>query len=108
MVQEARSAQAKAQLATVRSAVAMSYAKAKGVFPTDITGALFVDGIVPSVDIGTTNVSNVDDVTAIPSPVTGTGGWVYQYNATPKDGDGRVKINSPLLDPATGLAWSSY
>src|SRR5450759_4403589 len=80
MVDEARSAAAKAQLGTVRSAIAIYYAKNKGAFPATISGALFADGVMPSVDIGTTNVATVTVVTAIPSPVTGTGGWLYQYN----------------------------
>jgi type IV pilus assembly protein PilA len=108
MVQDARSATAKAQLATVRSAVAINYAKNKGVFPPTISAGLFVDGIVPSVDIGTSNISTVAVVTSMPATATGTGGWLYQYNGTPAQGDGRVRINSPAVDPSTGLVWSSY
>jgi prepilin-type N-terminal cleavage/methylation domain-containing protein len=109
MVDEARSAAAKAQLGTVRSAIAIYYAKNKGTFPATISGDLFADGVMPSVDIGTTNVNTPTVVTAIPSPVTGTGGWLYQYNATPAAGDGRVVINSPAMDPANpSSAWSSY
>jgi prepilin-type N-terminal cleavage/methylation domain-containing protein len=108
MVDEARSAAAKAQLGTVRSAIAIHYAKNKGVFPANITGALFADGTVASVDVGSGSVATVVVTTAIPSPVTGTGGWLYQYNAVPATGDGKVVINSPALDPVTGLAWSSY
>jgi type IV pilus assembly protein PilA len=109
MVDEARSAAAKAQLGTVRSAIAIFYAKNKGVFPANITGDLFADGTVASVDIGSGPVATVVVTTAaIPDPVTGAGGWLYKYNAVPAPGDGKVVINSPALDPVTGLAWSSY
>jgi prepilin-type N-terminal cleavage/methylation domain-containing protein len=109
MVDDARSAAAKSQLGTVRSAIAIYYAKNKGLMPTTLGGALFADGTMPTVDIGTTNLNTVTVVTAIPSPVTGTGGWLYQYNATPAVGDGRVVINSPAMDPANpSSAWSSY
>ncbi len=111
MVEEARSAEARAQLGTVRSAIAIYYAKNQGKFPTTISADLFADGNIAGVDIGSGPVSAVAVVTAIPSPVTGTtGGWLYQYNATPAAGDGRVVINSSATDPAANpsAAWSSY
>jgi prepilin-type N-terminal cleavage/methylation domain-containing protein len=98
MVDEARSAEARAQLGTVRSAIAISYAKNKGVMPATLTGALFADGVMPSVDIGTSNVSTV-----VPA-ADNTGGWFYPAST------GVVRINSTDTDPAANpsAAWSSY
>ncbi|MFA4931687.1 MAG: prepilin-type N-terminal cleavage/methylation domain-containing protein [Caldisericia bacterium] len=110
MVSDARSAQARAQLGTVRSAIAIYYAKHQGTFPTTIDASLFADGNIASVDIGSGSVSTVVVVTSIPSPVTGTGGWLYQYNSPAIAGTGRVVINSAANDPASSpaAAWSTY
>jgi prepilin-type N-terminal cleavage/methylation domain-containing protein len=109
MVDEARSAEARAQLGTVRSAIAIYYAKHQGAFPTTINADLFADGNIAGVDIGSGPVSTVVVVAAIPATAPGTGGWLYQYNATPATGDGTVRINSPAMDPANpSSAWSSY
>jgi len=110
MVSEARSAEAKAQLGTVRSAIAIYYAKNKGVMPTPLDGSLFADGVMPTVDIGTSNIATVVPATAYTAPSTWTptlttaGGWEYD-KAT-----GRVVINSTDTDPAANpsAAWSSY
>ncbi|MGC8979469.1 type IV pilin protein [Caldisericum sp.] len=42
MVEEARTAQAKAQLGTVRSALAIYYAKNSGKFPASLDGSFFL------------------------------------------------------------------
>lgn len=99
MVDEARSAEARAQLGTVRSAIAISYAKNKGVMPATLTGDLFADSAMPSVDIGTSNTNNV--VTAS----SNAGGWFYTAST------GVVRINSTAVDPAgtpSTATWSSY
>jgi prepilin-type N-terminal cleavage/methylation domain-containing protein len=109
MVTDARSAAAKAQLGTVRSAIAISYAKNKGTFPATIDAVLFADGRVPTVDVGTNNVGTVTagvwsgSAWTSGAPVNpGIGGWLYDATM------GRVVINSLAPDPATTLAWSSY
>jgi prepilin-type N-terminal cleavage/methylation domain-containing protein len=108
MTDEARSAEARAQLGTARSAIAITYAKQKGVFPVLANGTLvdanglsiFADGVMPSVDIGT---SNLNTVVAGTTPATDAGGWMYDA-AT-----GRIKINSNASDPAgSGKTWDSY
>lgn len=109
MVDEARSAAAKAQLGTVRSAIAISYAKNKGNFPGTaggvpasgnlFDGTLFADGIIPSIDIGTTNLNTV----VVGTTATTAGGWMYNAPT------GKVIINSSAADPANpSSAWSSY
>jgi prepilin-type N-terminal cleavage/methylation domain-containing protein len=104
MVDEARSAAAKAQLGTVRSAIAIHYAKNKGVMPTLTVlndGSLFADGRVPTVDIGTSNKSTA---VVMYTPIVGdVGGWAYDATT------GRVIINSAATDPvAGGAVWSTY
>jgi prepilin-type N-terminal cleavage/methylation domain-containing protein len=111
MVDEARSAAAKAQLGTVRSAVAIFYAKHKGVMPTLAevgNGSLFADGITPTVDIGgTTNSRSVIQL-ATPATDLATGGWMYDAVTTSSTW-GKVIINSSAVDPAPGgAAWSTY
>jgi prepilin-type N-terminal cleavage/methylation domain-containing protein len=110
MVDEARSAAARAQLGTVRSAIAITYAKQRGTFPVIASAALvdkngasiFADGVMPTVDIGT---SNSGTVVAGSAATTDAGGWMY--NGT----NGRLIINSTAADvsatPSTTL-WSSY
>jgi prepilin-type N-terminal cleavage/methylation domain-containing protein len=101
MVDEARSAAAKAQLGTVRSAVAIFYAKHKGVMPTLAevgNGSLFADGITPTVDIGgTTNSRSVIQL-ATPATDLATGGWMYDAVTTSSTW-GKVIINSSAVDP---------
>lgn len=118
MVDEARSAAAKAQLGTVRSAIAIYYAKNKGVMPTldqMNDGTLFADGLTPKVDIGGAISSN--NVIQLDTPDTGieTGGWMYDDDATtPSPTCGKVIINSSAKDPASApttasqVAWSTY
>jgi len=121
MVEEARSAEARAQLGTVRSAIAISYAKNKGAFPnqtgtpsspdtfTTTSSNIFADGTTPGVDIGSGPVSIVVPGTCSGTTwdpaVTTAGGWEYD-KAT-----GRVIINSTAVDPAgtpSTATWSSY
>jgi prepilin-type N-terminal cleavage/methylation domain-containing protein len=109
MEEEARSAAAKSQLGTVRSAIGIYYAKNRGTFPATISAGLFADGTVPGVDIGSGPVSTVvadaTPSTAITgSDFTNAGGWVYNSST------GEVRINSTATDPAANpsAAWSSY
>jgi prepilin-type N-terminal cleavage/methylation domain-containing protein len=121
MVKEARSAQAKAQLGTVRSAIAITYAKQKGTFPkvtsgalTDASGAsIFADGVTPSVEITKADGTVVSSSAVVDGTynaaqgtwnpaLTTAGGWEYDKSS------GKVVINSTDNDPATGVAWSSY
>lgn len=111
MVDEARSAAARAQLGTVRSAIAIYYAKNKGVMP-DLPkmndGTLFADGSTPKVDIG--GAISSSNVIQLATPETGieTGGWMYDAVTTSAT-CGKVIINSSAADPANpSSAWSSY
>jgi len=112
MVDEARSAEARAQLGTVRSAIAIYYAKNKGVMPTLPQmngGTLFADGSTPKVDIGgTISSSNVIQLATTPDTGIETGGWMYDAVTTSAT-CGKVIINSSAADPANpSSAWSSY
>jgi prepilin-type N-terminal cleavage/methylation domain-containing protein len=105
MEEEARSAAAKSQLGTVRSAIGIYYAKNRGTFPATISAGLFADGTVPGVDTGTGVVNTVVSATSDSPwapPLTTAGGWEYCPTT------GRVVINNTANDPATGVAWSSY
>ncbi|MGC8789715.1 MAG: type IV pilin protein, partial [Caldisericum sp.] len=90
MVEEARTAQAKAQLGTVRSALAIYYAKNGGKFPSQLDGSIFAEGNVPTVEVTLANgsveknnnvlpVSNGDGVVS-DSEITDAGGWVYDVS----------------------------
>lgn len=107
MVDEARSAAAKSQLGTVRSALAISYAKNKGVFPATLDGTIFADGAVPGVDTGSGPViivvAGAWSGGAWTPALTTAGGWEYDHLL------GKVVINSTAIDPvAGGAAWSTY
>jgi len=108
MEDQARSAAAKSQLGTVRSAIGIYYAKNKGQFPTTLDGTLFADDTMPVVDVGTSSINTVVTATAYTAPSTWTpalttaGGWEY-YPTT-----GKVVINDTANDPATSVAWSTY
>ncbi|MGB9667079.1 MAG: type IV pilin protein [Candidatus Cryosericum sp.] len=119
MVAEARSAQAKAQLGTMRSAIAISYAKNKGTFPTldDVqNGTIFADGQTPTVEITDASGTVISSKTVVApttagtlTPTTSEGGWMYDaVGGSGGTGAGRVIINSSSKDPATNQAWSSY
>ncbi|MGC9073923.1 MAG: type II secretion system protein, partial [Caldisericum sp.] len=86
MVEEARTAQAKAQLGTVRSALAIYYAKNSGKFPDSLDGSLFADGNVPTVEATKADgtvvkssdaISIINDGVVSDTEITDEGGWVY-------------------------------
>jgi len=117
MVEEARTAQAKAQLGTVRSALAIYYAKNSGKFPAQLNKDLFAEGQVPEVEAtkadGTTVVKSndvyniTDDGTVDPNTeVTDTGGWVYDVKSGTFDQcDVRINAKGTGVD---GKHWYEY
>jgi prepilin-type N-terminal cleavage/methylation domain-containing protein len=117
MVEEARTAQAKAQLGTVRSALAIYYAKNGGKFPdTDIfsNGSIFAEGTVPTVEVtkddGTIVKSNDviygnGDGVVVDLEITDAGGWVYDVNADHTKAD--VRINA-IGTSVEGIQWYKY
>jgi len=120
MVEEARSAQARAQLGTFRSALAIYYAKNSGKFPSvaDVqNGVIFAEGTVPYVEVtvnGSPNRSNTvtaagtQDGTITSSEITNAGGWMYDVSSAKDKAD--VRINSTDTDPAasTTTYWYQY
>lgn len=120
MVEEARSAQARAQLGSVRSALGIYYAKNHGVFPATLDGTLFAEGQVPEVEAtkadGTIVRSNAvvningNGVVDPTTEVTDAGGWVYDNGSTltPAYSQADVRINAKGTDPVTGKYWYQY
>ena len=128
LVREARSAEARAQLGTVRSALSIYYAKNHGKFPASIDGSLFSEGTVPYVEITDTagNVLKNNNVAGAAtcngdgivqgSETTGVGGWIYDNGANIDAADGGpfsqadVRLNSIATDPGNGgtTPWYKY
>jgi len=115
MVEEARTAQAKAQLGTVRSALAIYYAKNSGKFPAQLTGSLFAEGQVPEVEatkadgtvvksssVATGNGNGVVDPA---TDVTDAGGWVYDVKSDLTQADVRINAKGTGVD---GTPWYQY
>lgn len=103
MVKQARSAEARAQLGSVRSAISIYYASNKGTFPTSLSGTLFADGTVPFVEITTDSDGAVVVSSNVVAPTaTYVGGWFYTA-AT-----GVVRINSNGLDVSAAVSWNTY
>jgi len=115
MVEEARTAQAKAQLGTVRSALAIYYAKNSGKFPGTLDGTLFAEGTVPYVEAtkadGTVVKSNgvaTGDGNGVVDPateVTDAGGWVYDVKTDKTQADVRINAKGTGVD---GTPWYQY
>jgi prepilin-type N-terminal cleavage/methylation domain-containing protein len=116
MVEEARTAQAKAQLGTVRSALAIYYAKNSGKFPAQLNADLFAEGAVPEVEAtkadGTTVVKSngVVNITGngVVDPdteVTDVGGWVYDVKSDLTQADVRINAKGTGVD---GKHWYEY
>ena len=124
MVDEARSAQARAQLGTFRSALAIYYAKNSGKFPslTDVqNGTIFAEGTVPTVEItygaSHTPVKNNTvknggttvpiQSTSISSDPSADGCWIYAVTGDYTQAD--VRLNSTDTDPANPTKyWYQY
>ena len=116
MVEEARTAQAKAQLGTVRSALAIYYAKNSGKFPSSLGGTLFAEDTVPEVEAtkadGTTVVKSssvaTGDGNGVVDPateVTDAGGWVYDVKTDKTQADVRINAKGTGVD---GTPWYQY
>ncbi|MFU2158544.1 type II secretion system protein [Caldisericum sp. AR60] len=114
MVEEARTAQAKAQLGTVRSALAIYYAKNSGKFPASLDASLFADGNVPTVEAtkadGTVVKSyavatgNGDGVVS-DTEITDVGGWVYDVSTDYTKADVRINAKGTSVE---GILWYKY
>jgi prepilin-type N-terminal cleavage/methylation domain-containing protein len=116
MVEEARTAQAKAQLGTVRSALAIYYAKNSGKFPATLDASLFAEGTVPYVEatdannnvIKSNNVVPATDGDGVVDPdkeVTDVGGWVYDVKSDLTQADVRINAKGTGVD---GTPWYQY
>ena len=120
MVEEARTAQAKAQLGTVRSALAIYYAKNSGKFPATLDGSIFAEGRVPEVEAtkadGTVVKSNdvyniagdgiVNPGTEVETAGHTNGGWVYDVKSGTLDQcDVRINAKGTGVD---GKHWYEY
>ena len=102
---DARSSQAQATLGSFRSAIGISYAKNKGVWPTLANlNILFADGAIPTPIISSDGTKNINAVAAwvTPGPTADVGGWMYNV-AT-----GTVQLNSTAVDSTTTKVWSSF
>jgi prepilin-type N-terminal cleavage/methylation domain-containing protein len=115
MVEEARTAQAKAQLGTVRSALAIYYAKNSGKFPALLNKDLFAEGRVPEVEAtkadetvvksnGVVNITG-NGVVDPDTEVTDVGGWVYDVNSDKTQADVRINAKGTGVD---GKHWYEY
>jgi len=118
MVEEARTAQAKAQLGTFRSALAIYYAKNHGVFPdynTVNSGAIFAEGTVPYVEATDQNNNVVKSNNVVPatdgdgvvqaSEITDVGGWVYDVKTDLTQADVRINAKG---NGVNGTPWYQY
>ena len=127
LIKEARSAEARAQLGAVRSALSIYYGKNHGVYPSAITANLVAEGKVPEVEItnadGTVKKGNgllvisgdgtvtQDEVSNSPDIV-----WVYDNGANIDAADGGpyskadVRLSSTAMDPGNGgtTKWYEY
>jgi prepilin-type N-terminal cleavage/methylation domain-containing protein len=120
MVEEARTAQAKAQLGTFRSALAIYYAKNSGKFPslTDVqNGTIFAEGTVPYVEATDANgnvlksnsvnnsVTVNNDGVVSSGEVSDKGGWVYDVKSDLTQADVRINAKGTGVD---GTPWYQY
>jgi prepilin-type N-terminal cleavage/methylation domain-containing protein len=127
LVEQARSAEARAQLGTFRSALGIYYAKNHGVYPTanevqDSTtkaSQIFAEGVVPTVEVTKTDgtsvtvissntVKTVTHVPVVVSDIDDAGGWVYGLSTDRTQCD--VRINSKGTDTSVtpAIAWNTY
>ena len=125
LVKEARSSEARAQVGSFRSALAIYYAKNGGVFPAYTyvnDGSIFANDTVPEVEIAAGNRKNAvvagngDGKVEKDDDVTDAGGWVYDVSngstgnpAPAANTAADVRINSKAEDPAnSGHYWYEY
>ncbi len=120
LVEQARSAEARAQLGTVRSALGIYYAKNHGVYPAaPFDGTIFAEGVVPTVEVTTSGGTVVSSNAVATSPTsdgkitasdvtTDVGGWIYEVTADKTQCD--VRINSKGMDTSVtpNVAWYTY
>ena len=121
LVEQARSAEARAQLGTVRSALGIYYAKNHGVYPDSIESKkaeLFADGTVPTVEVtkpdGTVissnavAVSTTTDGKITASDVTDAGGWIYEVTADKTQCDVRINSTGSDTSVSPAIPWYTY
>jgi len=126
LIEEARSAEARAQIGSFRSALAIYYAKNHGMYPTyDIVngGTIFAEEVVPEVEVtllsgGTVKRSNIltsagtKDGKIEAGEINDGGGWVYDDGSglTPAYSKADVRINSKGTDtvPDPDKYWYQY
>ncbi len=116
LVEQARSAEARAQLGTVRSALGIYYAKNHGVYPAALDGNIFADGTVPTVEVTKTDgtvlssaaVKTVTHAPVVVGDIDNAGGWVYGVTTDKTQCD--VRINSQGNDTSVtpAVAWYTY
>lgn len=118
LVEQARSAEARAQLGTVRSALGIYYAKNHGQYPATLDGTIFADGTVPTVEVtkqdgtvisaNTVTPSSTTDGKITASDVTDVSGWIYEVTTDKTQCD--VRINAKGLDTSVtpSVAWYTY
>jgi len=102
---DARSSQAQATLGSFRSAIGISYARNKGVFPTLVgLPALFADGVLPTPIISSDSAKNINTavVWVTGGPSADIGGWMYN------PATGMIQLNSNAVDSITTKVWSAY
>lgn len=121
IVEQARSAEARAQLGAFRSALGVYYAKNHGVYPTSDEveqGMIFAEEVVPTVEVtkadGTLLKSNRVQVISPgdgkiynESEIDGLGGWAYDVSTLRDSAD--VRINAKGKDRANDdKIWWTY
>ncbi len=123
IIKEARSAEARAQLSSFRSALGIYYAKNHGVYPSRFVvkrGDIFADGRVPEVEVtnsrgkvvrsAAVKTTRDGDGVVEPNEVNYNSGWVYDdgHKLDPKYSKADVRINYKARDPVTGKHWYEY
>jgi len=124
LIEEARSAEARSQLGTFRSALSIYYAKNGGHYPNLTTiqdGSLFAEGQVPEAEITITDGTVVNrgnkiwvstNRNGVIEPETGDVAegveevWAYDVSLDLTKAD--IRLNSSSVDPVTGKIWCEY
>jgi prepilin-type N-terminal cleavage/methylation domain-containing protein len=120
LVEQARSAEARAQLGTVRSALGIYYAKNHGQYPATLDGTIFAEGVVPTVEVtmsdssvkSSNNVatSGTSDGKISQSDVTASnvGGWIYEVTADKTQCDVRINSTGSDTSVSPAIPWYTY